>query len=592
MSTPIAGAAAALWLGSLWFIAPIANLSDDRQSPVASRIRDAISLGVVIPFALALIGALTALNCEVVACSLIVIRFCIRPLKFARPTISNPQVSFVTIALPFGAITATTWPQVVRPLLNGDSLAYHLPNAASWANSHSLWTSGTWYWWYPGASELFAAGLLSIGGPLCAGFAGVVALVLLSARLYAFAKREGCPDLMCATFTAWATTLSIIALQAGSLENDVWLAAFVLEIVWLLREDSSKGTIRAAMVTSLIKPYGFVFAAIAIILSPKCRLSTLAIASIPFCVWVGRDALLWSTATIPPASVSGPPLLPTTIFGHGFAALPVLALAVWHAGPGVSIAFCAMISTMLFSSDSALKSLTAGTFLFFLAQPYGYQNNLPQLATGASLRYADTALILGLVGALPYLRRVGAYSTIALSALACMQVISATQVFRADSTTFMWYEFAAGIMIAIAADQLLRTHILTSLTAMSFVAYAIVLAGSHPVDYYNDGCSHGTYNCKLYSWLATMKPHAVISDSVLLGSIAVISPSTLVENASPDQSCVQARRSHAWFIIKRSALTSAVSEAQERSVETFCGTTIYRDAEFTVIDTTRIALRR
>jgi len=299
---------AALWLGSLWFIAPLIRTSDERDPPVASRIRDAISLGVVIPFTLAFLGALTYLNCEIVACGLIAVRLFLRPVTFRRPTLSRPAFTFVAPALPIGAITATTWPQVVRPLLNGDSLAYHLPNAASWVDHHSLWTSGTWYWWYPGASELFAAGLLATAGPLSAGLAGVVALVLLTARLYLFAKREGCPEFMSAAFAASASTLSVVALQAGSLENDVWLAAFVLEIAWLLRSGSFNRATHAAMVTSLIKPYGFIFATLAIMLSPRKRAATLGVALIPFFIWVARDALLWPAATIPPPSVSGPPL--------------------------------------------------------------------------------------------------------------------------------------------------------------------------------------------------------------------------------------------------------------------------------------------
>jgi len=251
-----------------------------------------------------------------------------------------------------------------------------------------------------------------------------------------------------------------------------------------------------------------------------------------------------------------------------------------------------MFTTMFFSKHSLLRWLTAGTFLFFIVQPYGFQNNESQLATGASLRYANAAIILGLVGILPYIRRFGVYSTVSLTVLAYMQVVFITNIFRADSTTLMCYDFAFGIMVAIVVDRVFTSRIVTSLIAMSMVAYAVVLVGSHPVDYYNDGCSHAAYKCTFFSWLSATRPRGVISDTLLLGSVVEGSPSTSIENASPDQSCVQARRHDAWLVIKRSAIRSVATEVQERDVLKSCGTTIYHDAEFTVLDPTHFTSER
>ena len=80
------------------------------------------------------------------------------------------------------ALVVVAWPQLVRPLLDGDSLSYHLPNAASWVQAHSLWTTATRYWWYPPASELFASGLYAVASPFALPWCGFGALALLGFR--------------------------------------------------------------------------------------------------------------------------------------------------------------------------------------------------------------------------------------------------------------------------------------------------------------------------------------------------------------------------------------------------------------------------
>ncbi len=541
-----------------------------------------MTLGIAIPFVLAILGLLTQLACALFAMALIVLRIVRRPPRIERRTTRPGAISMVGTSLPILAVTATSWPQLVRPLLQGDSLAYHLPNAAAWSGTHSLWTSGTWYWWYPGASELFAAGLLTVAGPLCVGFAGFVAVLLLANRLFAFSERAGYGDLTSGAFAAAVVTLSTIALQAGSLENDVWLAAFVLEMVWAMSTDRWAAE-RAIAVTTLIKPYGFVFAVLAALQNRTSGTQRLAVACFPFAFWIVRDTLLWPNATIPPSAVSGPPVVQTMIAGHGLAGLQTLADALRHAGPGVSIASVALVATIVFSCEPVLRWTACGTLAFFLLQPYGFSNDVPQLATGASLRYADTALVLGCVGALPLLRRVAFPATIVFSTLACVQVITIENVFRADTTTYSWFYVTIGIAIAIAVDMLWSRGFVTATAGASLVAYAVVLAGSHPIDYYNDASSHGSKRSAFYTWLAASEPHEVISDSAPLGTIVVVSPSTLVENAAFPFDCARARRVDAVIVSERNSRQSAAAAAAEATVGTTCGSVIYRDAEFTVV---------
>jgi hypothetical protein len=96
--------------------------------------------------------------------------------------------------------------------MQGDSIAYHLPNAAAWTVTHSIWTSGTWYWFYPGGSELFAAALFSVAGPAAVALAGFVALLLLAQRLPAFAVRAGFSRLGAGALAVAVITFKPIAL--------------------------------------------------------------------------------------------------------------------------------------------------------------------------------------------------------------------------------------------------------------------------------------------------------------------------------------------------------------------------------------------
>jgi len=294
LTTP--GNAAAVWLGALWYAAPVLTArSEAIPRGSASRMRDAIALGVAIPLVLGALGLLTATACEVAVAILVVVRSVVRPprivpaaVSFSRRRVPGAVGDLVGSALPAVAAVCVSWPQIARPLMQGDSIAYHLPNAAAWSTTHSLWTSGTWYWFYPGGSELFAAALFSVAGPAAVALAGFVALLLLAQRLASFAVCAGFPRLGAGAFAAAVITIKPIALQGGSLENDVWLAAWTLEVAWALLEERS-ATSRALAVTSLVKPYGFVFAVLAAV-AGRVPLRRAALGIAPFAFWIVRDA--------------------------------------------------------------------------------------------------------------------------------------------------------------------------------------------------------------------------------------------------------------------------------------------------------------
>ena len=99
--------------------------------------------------------------------------------------------------------------------LEGDTLAYHLPNAAAWVRAGSIWTTTTRYWWYPGGSELFAAGLLAVAGPFSVLVAGAGPVALLGMRLATWCRALGTGPWTAAAIGAASIAAPVIALSSG-----------------------------------------------------------------------------------------------------------------------------------------------------------------------------------------------------------------------------------------------------------------------------------------------------------------------------------------------------------------------------------------
>jgi hypothetical protein len=590
MSPTESGIAAALWLGSLWYVSALLRpaVGDGSVRCVASRVRDAIAVGVAIPLVLAAVGLLYQIACIAVLGGLAIVRTIVRrPRPFPRHAASSAGVAF-----PVVAAVAVSWPQLVRPLQQGDSLGYHLPNAAAWSDAHSLWTTGTWYWWYPGGSEMFAAGIFCVAGPLGVGFAGFVVLLLLALRLFAFARRAGLSSLASGAFSAATITIPTIALQGGSLENDLWLAAFLLEVVWaLLEERPSLG--RALAVTSIIKPYGWIFGALAALVG-RGRLRDVALGFAPIALWVLRDAILWKSATIDPRALAVPHLWDTTILAHGVAGIVTLVQAIVQAGPGMAIAvgWIACVAAIAFSREPLVRWTALGAFVFFLVEPFGFQNDVPQLATGASLRFAIPSLVLGLVGALPLLRRAENVVTIVCLALAGYQVSQVVAIFNADTITYGWPWVAALLGVAIAVDVVRTRGVLTGFAALALIAYGVVLASSHPADYYDDGLTRDGRSSHFFTWLAKKRPPAVVGDHILLGSIAVISPGTRVQNTVSGDACADSRRASALLVVADEPASTDDAFKTRRSSARACGRTIYDDGIALVVEPPGVDLTR
>jgi hypothetical protein len=588
LTTP--GNTAALWLGALWYAAPVLTpRSEAIPRDAASRIRDAIALGVAIPLVLGALGLLTATACEVALAILVVVRSVVRPpriapaaVSFSRRRVPGAAGDLVGSPLPAVAAVCVSWPQIARPLMQGDSIAYHLPNAAAWSTTHSLWTSGTWYWFYPGGSELFAAALFSVAGPPAVALAGFVALLLFAQRLASFAVRAGFSRLGAGAVAAAVVTIKPIALQGGSLENDVWLAAWTLEVAWALLEERSTAS-RALAVTSLVKPYGFVFALLAAVAGRvPWRQAALGIA--PFAFWVVRDAVLWPHATIDPLALAYRHTERTTIAWQGVAGLTTLGSALWNTGAGMLLAALALAVTAVTSGERVLRWTAIGTFAFFLLEPYGFRDDNPQLATGASLRFLVPALALGLTGALPLLRRFVVPTTIGCLALCAYQTYQVTAIFAIDPISRGWGVPALALGAAIVLDAGLSRGVVSGLVGLALVHFIVRLPATDPASYYDDALSRGPQRSHFFDWLVKARPSAIVGDQILLGYIVMMSPRTLAQNTVRVDPCGEARRASAFLAIADDPPTNATEFAARRAYGRACGTERYDDGDVLVVE--------
>ncbi len=487
-------------------------------------------------------------------------------------------------ALPALVALAVAWPALVRPLLQGDSLGYHLPNAAAWTHDGTLWLTTTRYWWYPGGSELFAAGLLATAGPLAAGLAGTVASLLIGQRLVAWLRAEGVRDWVAGALAAAAVAIPAAALQAGNLENDLWLAAFVLEILWAARYEPG-ATARSAALCVLLKPYGALDAAVALVAS-RAPLRAWLGPALAWGVWFGRDALLWGGALIPPASTAVGGVFGTTIAAHGAGGALTLSAALLGDGAWTLLLFAAGIAGLVFSRDTALRLAAAATLLIFLFEPFGYDNPLPQLASGASLRYALPFLMLGALALAPLARRFplacGAAALLA-SVAGCLHVGA---IFANDATTHgTWIVLlvACAVFAAVALARGRFAQPGAALLAMGLAAYAVTLAGSHPIDYYEDMLGAPGEPSRFFSWLDEHEPSAVVGWHVRLGAIEVVSPGTRGLDGLEADPCGEAARAHALLVAGDDPPSTPPERARNRDRALDCGPALYRDPAVVVV---------
>ncbi len=287
-------------------------------------------------------------------------------------------------------LTASVY--IPRAPTDGDSLAYHLPNAIAWAQAGSLDPTWMRYWWYPGGSEISIAGIIASGGLWITGVPSLLAAMMLTSRIGMWLRSLDVPAWTAAAMSAALITITTAAFQTYDQRNDLVLAAWFVETLWMLRNDSWSGALPIAML-ALIKPYGWVYALLAIVCTRKPRA---LVGFVPLALWIVHDAVLAPRALISIASTNAIGTWSTTVAGNLPASLTVLAKAIAERGP---VAVCCFVAPMfaLLARGKERWIAIAGTsaLVLFLLTPFGYANDIPQLALGWSLRYDLPSLALG-----------------------------------------------------------------------------------------------------------------------------------------------------------------------------------------------------
>jgi hypothetical protein len=562
LSPGITGAILALaWLAGLWFAAP---LIDPDERDVGDRIRNTILLGVAIPFGLAFLGIFSAWSASALLAAAGIARRRLRAATLAAP---EPALLAVLAAVPL-----FLWPQLVHPVLEGDSLAYHLPNAAAWAQSHSVWQTNAREWFYPGASELFAAPFFVFGARFSLPLCGSLPALLLMARITIWGRELGARTLEAGLCAIALVATPIAAYEVGTLQNDVWLAAFFVETLFVLR--SRRGW-TATAVTSLLKPVGFAYAAIAFLVTRRLDVRAL-LAFLPLGLWLVRDAVLLPSAQV--AVESDPNYWATTIVANLWPTIGLLGSGLRYAGyatplflalPFVGLAF----PKIRFASIGGCLAAVLFSFL-----PHSYFGNINYVAAGTSFRYALPAMACGalvLCAITARLRWLG----IAIAGLASLCGITVVM-------TVFWNDgwaapVALGItplcIAAVFFDRTRQRYAAIVIGAMVVVA-AAPLAQTRAAGFFQDwmrGPSGAPTHA--FDWIALHRPERLAVWNVGAGSVLLMSPGTRTVEASDSVPCETAKTERALLFAGTDRDLPAVEQARRRGIARACGNVVYDD---------------
>ncbi len=578
----MSGLAAALWLIGLFAAAPAFRTKGPYG--FADRLRDTLILGAAIPLFLGALHLLypVACWCALLACVAVAYR---RQHRAARA----PQEASHARPLPYvliGALVAVAWPQLTRPLLDGDSLSYHLPNAASWVQAHSLWTAVTRYWWYPPASELFATGLYTVGTPFALPWSGVGALALLGFRINAWARETGASAPLADALAAATVTTFPLAIQGATLQNDVWLAAFWLETLWTLRATHAATAMRAAALAALIKPQGWLLAGIALA-AERAPIRVWCAAGAALGAWLLRDVLLWRTASGAPSSTTFAAIAASTVLAHGVPALALFVRVAVQTSPFAALAFVAALLGPLVGGDRRAGWAACAAALLFLVLPFGYATSVAQLATGASLRFAAPAIALGALLLVPAARRISTAATALALASTLFGIWSIASVFWNDGSTHVALVVAALAAAAAAASRWRPPAWGWAIAIALSVVATSHIAARHPVDYYSDALRVDSATPGIYRWIASERPRTLGGWGLRLGVVNVLSPATRTRDLPDDAACAQARTNGVLLAAVAESDRDAALNADRIARARACGRALYADATGVIADPVR-----
>lgn len=408
-----------LWVAGLWTAAPLLR----GGTRGADRLRDTIILGTAIPLLLALLHLFYWPACWIVLVAGVVAARArpvpakafhshLRPEPPERP----PYLLCASLAL-------IAWPAFVHPALGADTLSHHAWNILAWTHAHSLWTTHAPGWWYPPGSALFASGVYASCARFLPAWSGIAALALLGMRIFAWAREGAQLPVRLADVLAAATICILpFALEAGSLQDDVWLAAFFVEILWSAPVDDVT-VLRSAAMCALIEPAGWLFAGVALAAS-RARPRAWIAAGCGEALWIIRDSVLLRHVFISPVVGTAPQLW------HTFVAFAPAA------------PFGLLLALLALASPWTVRELPL--------RLAGIGAVVIGAAMGAVVRYFDPATATGALVLAPYTLR---YAPLALTLLTVAlfgEMLRIVVAYSRDAVTLYAIPIAILVPIAVA----------------------------------------------------------------------------------------------------------------------------------------------
>jgi hypothetical protein len=119
----------------------------------------------------------------------------------------------------------------------------------------------------------------------------------------------------------------------------------------------------------------------------------------------------------------------------------------------------------------------------------------------------------------------------------------------------------------------------------ALTAYAVVLAGSHPLDYYEDWLSRDGAHSKFFHWLAETKPPALVGYGLRIGSVYAVSPTTRAIDTAVRNPCREAHNLGALLVVAGDILvTVRTSYEPRRAFAERCGAIVFDDGNTIVVN--------
>jgi hypothetical protein len=293
-----------------------------------------------------------------------------------------------------------------------------------------------------------------------------------------------------------------------------------------------------------------------------------------------HDVLLLHGALISPAqSAAYAHPLSTTIVAHAPQALLLLAEVTASVSP-IALLFliAALCGPILVRDARSLGWAACASMLLFLVLPFGYGTNVPQLATGESLRFAAPAMAAGTIVLARSLRRIEAVATIALASSAAFGIWRVLAVFWNDGSTHAAIPLA--LMGAAAVAFAYRQQAVWPALVATFAGIVLSthLAARHPVDYYNDALGVNGTSPGIYRFIVAERPRAIGGVGLRLGVINVLSPHTYTRDLLDQGACDASRRFGLQLVaVAQSDLPPQVNNARLTAARA-CAPVWYTDA--------------